>query len=51
MAFNIVNVASGQSSYLRSEDGKIDVSRLTPGTYIIQFKDGEKKINRKFIKL
>lgn len=49
--FNIVNVASGQNSYLRSEDGKIDVSRLTPGTYIIQFKDGEKKINRKFIKL
>jgi len=49
--FTIVNVASGQNSLLRSEDGKIDVSRLTPGTYIIQFKDGEKKINRKFIKL
>ncbi|OMP79966.1 PQQ-dependent sugar dehydrogenase [[Flexibacter] sp. ATCC 35208] len=49
--FTIVNVASGQTSSLRSEGGKIDVSGLTPGTYIIQFKDGEKKINRKFIKL
>lgn len=49
--FTIVNVASGQNSYLRSEGGKIDVSNLTPGTYIIQLKDGEKKINRKFIKL
>ncbi|WPQ66470.1 PQQ-dependent sugar dehydrogenase [Chitinophaga sancti] len=49
--FIIVNVASGQTSSLRSEGGKIDVSGLTPGTYIIQFKDGEKKINRKFIKL
>jgi glucose/arabinose dehydrogenase len=49
--FTIVNVASGQTIFLRSDNGKVDVSGLIPGTYIIQFKDGEKKINRKFIKL
>ncbi|ASZ12668.1 carbohydrate-binding protein [Chitinophaga pendula] len=47
----IINAANNQQTTVRAADGKLDVSRLAPGTYILRFQDGNKAISKKFIKL
>jgi len=49
--FNVINISSGQATKLKSNNGVLDVSRLSPGTYTIEFYDNQQLIRRKFIKL
>jgi glucose/arabinose dehydrogenase len=47
----IINVATSRATKQQSINGKLDVSALSAGTYILQFKEGNQLISRKFVKL
>lgn len=49
--FTIINVATSHATQLRSANGKLDVSHLPAGTYILEYKNQNKVISRKFVKL
>jgi hypothetical protein len=49
--YKITNIATSQTTQLRSATGNLDVSRLPAGTYVVEFYDGDKVIRKKFVKL
>jgi hypothetical protein len=49
--YNVTSVGTAQVTRLRSNTGILDISRLSPGTYIVEFRDGAKVVRKKFVKL
>ena len=49
--YKLTNIATSQTTQLRSATGTLDVSNLAAGAYIVEFYDGTKLIRKKFVKL
>lgn len=49
--FNIINLSTSQVTKMESTNGILNVGRLSAGTYIVEFKDGNKIVRKKFVKL
>ncbi|HEY1164071.1 MAG TPA: carbohydrate-binding protein [Chitinophaga sp.] len=49
--YKLTNIATSQTTQLRSATGTLEVSNLAAGTYIVEFYDGTKLIRKKFVKL
>jgi hypothetical protein len=49
--FNIINLSTSQVTKMESTNGTLNVGRLPAGTYIVEFKDGNKIVRKKFVKL
>jgi hypothetical protein len=49
--FRVIRVADAQVTTFRSADGRLDVSHLPAGTYIVEFQHNGKTVKKKFVKL
>jgi glucose/arabinose dehydrogenase len=49
--FNIINISTSQVTKMESANGTLNVGRLPAGTYIVEFKEGNKVVRKKFVKL
>ncbi|MBW8682827.1 carbohydrate-binding protein [Chitinophaga rhizophila] len=49
--FTITNVATSQSTVIKSMNGILDVSSLPAGVYILQFTNAGKSVTKKFVKI
>ncbi|SFD84068.1 Por secretion system C-terminal sorting domain-containing protein [Chitinophaga sp. CF118] len=49
--FNIINLSTSQLTRIQSSNGTLNVGNLVPGTYLVEFKEGNKIVRKKFVKL
>lgn len=49
--FTITNVTTSQSVTIKAVNGVLDVSKLAPGVYVLQFNNGGKRVVKKFVKM
>lgn len=49
--FTVINLSTSQSTKMESTNGTLNVSNLPAGTYLVEFKDGNKVVRKKFVKL
>jgi len=48
---NIISSSNGRVTKVISQNGTVDVNRLLPGIYVLEFMNGNKIVRRKFIKI
>lgn len=49
--FTVTNVATSQTITIKAVNGILDVSKLTPGVYILKFSNAGKPVVKKFVKM
>jgi glucose/arabinose dehydrogenase len=49
--FTITNVATSQAITIKAVNGILDVSKLTPGVYVLKFNNAGKPVVKKFVKM